>query len=185
VLIRMNKIRYDKNKLFLMIRRRSRAEKKFFVRWLIFLFFFVVVFWMGRGGLFFSVRASEGCCYDPSGAQNEICGNYFTAESCATAVGANCQWNPLCEPSSALQELVGLILKFLQWVPFFGALIGGVVLLIAGFMYLTAGDDVKKATQARSAIFYALLGIALSASLYLIVKLIVNIIPGLDQYVQT
>ncbi|MBU1110693.1 hypothetical protein KKB83_03690 [Patescibacteria group bacterium] len=100
-----------------------------------------------------------------------------------SAVSAQlCEGNPLCDPATALDEAVKLVVRIISWMPYFAVLAGIIFLIIGGFKYTTAGDDVKQAELARSTIIYALAGIALSASIHLIMRILVQIIPGLDYY---
>lgn len=45
-----------------------------------------------------------------------------------------------------------------------------VMFLIGGFKYLTAGGDTKKTESARNTIFYAILGLVLIVSSYIVIK---------------
>ena len=105
---------------------------------------------------------------------------------CAQAPGCDagmCGGNPLCDPFLAKFELLKLIGRFLNYVPYLGIIIGGFVLIVGGFQYLTAGDNPKNAQKARSTITYAVIGIILSTCLLLAAKILVMVIPGLGKYI--
>ena len=69
--------------------------------------------------------------------------------------------------STELQSLLGV---------FFG-IVGGIavlIIVIAGFQYITSSGDPQKAANARSAIIYALIGLSVAASAEAIVVFIVG-----------
>lgn len=119
-----------------------------------------------------------GCCF----GSVEQCNGYLTRELCEE--DSRCQWNPLCDPASALEELVKLLMLLLHYVPFGGILLGVIILILGGFLYITCPPgDYKKMQQARYTVAYAIIGIVLSSSLYLVIKILTAIIPGLSEYV--
>lgn len=69
----------------------------------------------------------------------------------------------------------------MRWGVFLALLVSGLYLIWAGFKYVTAGDDPKNAEAARTQMSNAVVGVIIVASVYLIMKIMTMIIPGLDQ----
>jgi len=68
----------------------------------------------------------------------------------------------------------------IRWGVFFAVLVAGLYLVWAGFKYVTAGDDATLAEKARTQIGNAVVGVIITASVYLLLKIMTMIIPGLS-----
>ncbi|MBU0708252.1 hypothetical protein KJ596_00695 [Patescibacteria group bacterium] len=130
--------------------------------------------------LFFIVASrtvvAASCCFS---ATDGTCGQNFKRDDCETA---GCEWNPLCDPQSALEQLIVLAVIFVRWVPFVAIIMGTIYLIIGAFNYITSGENAKNAEKARATIIYAILGIIISTFLYLLAGVLVDIIPRLGDY---
>jgi hypothetical protein len=139
---------------------------------------FFVMFWVVFPLTLKVAKADDApysCCYGGT-----LCDAHTTQVNCEAA---GCSWNPLCDPASALEQLVELLLIFLRWLPFFGLIAGTIFLLIGGFKYLTAGDDAEEVEKAQKTIIYAIVGMILSSTIWLVARLMVAIFPDLGRYV--
>lgn len=120
----------------------------------------------------------EACCYGTSGTDTP-CASLLTYQDC---VDSGCNWNDLCDPHTSLNQLLNFIEVFIQWIPFFAGIAGFAFLLIGGFNYITSGDDPEQAEKARLTVTYAVVGIALSLLLFIVTRLMVNVIPRLGDF---
>ncbi|MBU0708251.1 hypothetical protein KJ596_00690 [Patescibacteria group bacterium] len=68
----------------------------------------------------------------------------------------------------------------IKWGVFLALLVAGIYLLWAGFKYVTSGDDPKNAEAARTQMANAVIGVVIVASVYLMLKVLTMIIPGLN-----
>lgn len=126
----------------------------------------------------------DTCCYSTSVTDVGGCFQHLTKLDCDNAPASdNCVWNPLCDPQTALYELVNIMLIILSWIPFFAIIFAIIYLLIAGFNYVTAGSDRKKAEKARLTITFSIIGVIGSTLLYLALKILVEVIPNLGIYI--
>ncbi len=67
-----------------------------------------------------------------------------------------------------------------RWGIFFAILVAGLYLVYAGFRYVTAGDDAGQAEKARTMIANAVIGVIIVASVWLLLKIMTMVIPGLS-----
>ncbi|OQX50978.1 hypothetical protein B5M47_02340 [candidate division CPR3 bacterium 4484_211] len=70
-----------------------------------------------------------------------------------------------------------------RWGIFFALLVAGLFMIFGGFKYVTAGDDPKNAQAARTMMTNAVIGVIVVASVFLLLKIMVMIIPGLDSII--
>lgn len=78
--------------------------------------------------------------------------------------------------SSSLGESIGSIVETVLNFVFYGiGLVALLYLVWAGYKYITAGGDVKKAGEARQAILNAIIGIAIVVAAYAIINFAFNL----------
>ncbi len=99
----------------------------------------------------------------------EPCGSALTppvsCDSGLTCEGGKCRGCPttggvtICNPLQAcdIEELIDKIIDFILWV---AIAIAPIMLLYAGFLFVTAGGDSQKITQAKTIITYTVIGLA-------------------------
>jgi beta-lactamase regulating signal transducer with metallopeptidase domain len=84
----------------------------------------------------------------------------FFAVNLAGAQTSNCPSNEICieNPVEAetFEELINAIIDFL-WM--FGIAVVPMVIIIAGYFFVTSAGDPAKVTQAKNMILYALIGL--------------------------
>jgi hypothetical protein len=90
----------------------------------------------------------------------------------------------LTNPISGVTDLRILINTLLNYMMGFIGVIAVVFLLLAGFKYVTAGGDAKKAGEAKEGITHAVIGIAIAVIGYLIVNLVFDLL-GVNQGIRT
>ena len=99
-------------------------------------------------------------------AQTDSCG-----QSCPG--GAICIPNPL--KACSFEELVKTIIKFLQEV---ALVITAMVIVIAGYYFVTSMGDPARVSQARKMVLYALVGLGIILLAQALVALIEVVIKG-------
>ncbi len=101
----------------------------------------------------------------------------------SASVLAQANITPLTYQSGGLgfSDIQSAFSAAVQWGIFFSILVAGLFMIFAGFKYVTAGDDPKKAEGARTMITNAVIGVIVTASVWLLLKVMTMIIPGLDQ----
>ncbi|OIP97490.1 hypothetical protein AUK40_03190 [Candidatus Wirthbacteria bacterium CG2_30_54_11] len=82
----------------------------------------------------------------------------------------------LTNPISGVSDLRDLINNLLNWMMGFIGIIAVVYLMMAGFKYVTAGGDSKKAQEAKEGITQAIIGIAIAVIGYLLVSLVFEVL---------
>lgn len=80
----------------------------------------------------------------------------------------------LTDPHCAFLELQNLVVVFLNLAMPFAAIATLVMLLVTGFMYVTAGDNTNRTEQARGVITWAIIGLVITMSAWLIMRLVVR-----------
>jgi len=70
------------------------------------------------------------------------------------------------------KDLIGLIVT---WLLAIAAVIAFVYLVMSGISYITAGGDAEKATKARTGILNAVIGIAVIALAYIIMRFAIGL----------
>ncbi len=88
----------------------------------------------------------------------------------------------LTNPIPSVTDLRDLINNLLNWMMGFIGVIAVVYLMYAGFKYVTAGGDSKKAQEAKEGITQAIIGIAIAVIGYLLVSLVFTVL-GVDKNV--
>lgn len=71
------------------------------------------------------------------------------------------------DPNQSAQNIIGLVIT---WLLAIAAVIAFVYLILAGIKYITAGGDAAKATEARSGILNAIIGIAVISLAFIIMR---------------
>lgn len=83
------------------------------------------------------------------------------------------------EPPAQLTDLEGIFANVLQAAIALAGVALFIMLLVGGIKYITSGGDSKAAASAQQTITWAIIGIVLLASAYLILRLIANF-TGID-----
>ena len=86
---------------------------------------------------------------------------------------AVCIENPL--EADTFEELVKAIIKFLQAL---AGVVTAMVIVLAGYFFVTSMGDPAKVTQAKKMVLYALIGLAIILAAQGIIALIETIIKG-------
>ena len=97
----------------------------------------------------------------------------------------SCPANPLTDPYCALLELGKLVGIVMYAMTAFAGLASLAFLIVGGFKYVTAGDNPKELSAARSTLQWAIVGLIVTASAYALVRFFANLsggIPGLTMY---
>jgi hypothetical protein len=71
-----------------------------------------------------------------------------------------------------ISDLGGVFTSVVQTILGFGAIVLFIMLVVGGFRYITAGGDPKALEGAKNTLTYAILGIVLVASAFLVLRLI-------------
>ncbi len=79
--------------------------------------------------------------------------------------------NPLLVPKCALQEAATLTGYVLEMVIVVGGILAVIFIIIGGYMIMTAQDDPNKMEKGRLTITWAIIGLTLAASAFVIMKL--------------
>lgn len=74
-----------------------------------------------------------------------------------------------------------VVFTFLQWLLLIFTFLCVIAFVIAGIMFLTAGSNPQLAEQAKKAVLYAIIGIAVGLSGYVIVAFIDSTLSGTVQ----
>ena len=71
-------------------------------------------------------------------------------------------------------DLVGFIVNMLQWLIGLAGLVAAAVLILNGFMFITASGDEPKIQKATKGITYAIIGLIVAAIAFLIVNFVAS-----------
>ena len=71
-------------------------------------------------------------------------------------------------------DLIGWIIAMLQWLIALAGVVAAAVLIMNGFMYITASGDEGKIQKATKGITYAIIGLIIAAIAFLIVNFVAN-----------
>ncbi len=74
-----------------------------------------------------------------------------------------------------------VIFTFLNWLLLIFTLISVIAFVIAGMMFLTSGGNTQQAEKAKNYVTYAIIGIAVSLSGYVIISFIASTMGGTVQ----
>ena len=77
-------------------------------------------------------------------------------------------------------DLVGWLVQMLQWLIGLAGLVAAAVLIMNGFMYITASGDEGKIQKATKGITYAIVGLVIAAIAFLIVNFVANQLSVVD-----
>jgi hypothetical protein len=88
-----------------------------------------------------------------------------------TALGsdANCTTDP--HGSTNLNSVIKTIVNILSWVV---GIVAVIMIIIAGFRYVTAGGDSSNVASAKNTLIYAIVGLVVAASAQIIVHFVLN-----------
>jgi len=114
-------------------------------------------------GLGTSFAFASSPVYVHAAAKDEVCkgvGAISGGSGCATASG---------QPT--VDSLIKSVLKILSWVV---GVISIIMIVIAGFMYVTSGGDAGKIGTAKNTLIYAIVGIVIVAFAQAIVQFVLG-----------
>jgi len=89
------------------------------------------------------------------------------------------KWNNLGGPDNdvaTIGSIGSLFEKFVSGITAFAGVVLFIVLVMAGFTFLFSGGDQKQLEKAKNSFTYALIGIVVIASAFLIIQLISNFV---------
>lgn len=75
-------------------------------------------------------------------------------------------------------DLLGVVTRIINWVLGILGLVAVIIIIIAGFEWMTAGGDPDKVTNARKRMQQALIGLAIILAAWLIVSFVLNTLVG-------
>src|SRR3989344_2169814 len=79
-------------------------------------------------------------------------------------------------PITTIQQLFDLLKDLTNWFLVFALIIGVVMIIVGGVMYITAGGSTDKAKTASKLIAFAAIGIAIVALAWGIVQVVANLV---------
>lgn len=85
--------------------------------------------------------------------------------------GVNLGSGGSCDDGGEVNKVIGTIIDILSWVV---GVVSVIMIIIAGFQFVTAGGDPQKAAKARSTILYAIVGIVVVAFAQVIVRFVLK-----------
>lgn len=94
---------------------------------------------------------------------------YPTRIPCTGTVGGQ-PVNPLLVPSCAVRELPRLAIYIFNMAIITAVVTALVFLIIAGYLYITAEDDTRQQEKARDTIKYAIIGLIIAGSAYILLR---------------
>jgi hypothetical protein len=81
-------------------------------------------------------------------------------------------------PLLANADLIGIVFKAIQFVLAFLGVVAVVVIIIGGFMWMTAGGDTDKVSKAKKTLIQGLIGLVIILLAYAIASFVVSLIRG-------
>jgi len=75
-------------------------------------------------------------------------------------------------------DLIGIVFKAIQFVLAFLGVVAVVVIIIGGFMWMTAGGDTEKVGKAKKTLIQGLIGLIIILLAYAIASFVVKLITG-------
>ena len=88
-------------------------------------------------------------------------------------------WSANAENAASLRDLEVVFAKIVSVILGLAAIALFIMLLVGGFKFITAGGDPKAVESAKKTLTYAIAGMVLTASAYLILRFI-NVFTGVD-----
>jgi L-asparagine transporter-like permease len=81
-------------------------------------------------------------------------------------------------PLLANADLIGIVFKAIQFVLAFLGVVAVVVIIIGGFMWMTAGGNEEKVGKAKKTLIQGLIGLIIVLLAYAIASFVVSLIRG-------
>jgi hypothetical protein len=78
-------------------------------------------------------------------------------------------------PDTSVEDIIRNIL---MWILYIFTILCVIAFVIAGVMFLMAGSNAKMAEQAKNAVTFSIIGIAIGLSGYIIIRLADNLLRG-------
>ena len=73
--------------------------------------------------------------------------------------------------TSTVNKMVSIIISTLSW---FVGIVSVIVIIIAGFQFITSGGDSNRVNKAKNALFYAMIGLLIVALAQFLVHFVLN-----------
>lgn len=91
-------------------------------------------------------------------------------------LAGNGNGNGVGEADLTVDRLFDILGDVVGWVLLFVIIVGAIIIIWAGFNFITASGDAEKAKKARNMLTYALLGIAIALAVRGLLQLVASII---------
>ena len=88
------------------------------------------------------------------------------------AMAVDFDQEPSAEDKATFDQMLEPVMKIYTFVKYFASVLAGVVLLIAGVMYMTAGADPKKRDTGKAMAMYVVIGLIIIWAAPMIVQLL-------------
>lgn len=105
-------------------------------------------------GAAFAYNPTEEACKDPSAAQSSIC-----------------QSQTVDDPITGSGGVLVTITNFISWI---GGALAVILVITAGFLYVTSGGDSNKVKKAKDIILYVIVGLLIIVISRIIVAFVIN-----------
>lgn len=89
---------------------------------------------------------------------------------------------PAEPPDITLDEtaIFDILLKAVNWILFFVVIVAAIMIIWAGFTFITASGDAEKAKKARSMLTYALIGLVVALAVRGLMSLVASFLGITD-----
>ena len=92
------------------------------------------------------------------------CSDFITEDACLTN---NCMWNPATDQCAGIyiataSDVIDIINRIGNWIFALLLAIAGIMLILAGFFWVTAGGDPASVLKARQMLTNALIGVVIA-----------------------
>ena len=81
-------------------------------------------------------------------------------------------------PITTQSQLKALICSIIVWIFWFVLVLSVIMILVAAFDYVTAGDDTEKTTRGRRRLTYAAVGILVALLAFAFPTIVSSLLPG-------
>jgi len=92
----------------------------------------------------------------------------------AIQCGANGASGQSGSPASAKNGLNNTITKIVNFLSLFVGIAAVVMIIVAGFRYITSGGDATRVSSAKNTVLYSVIGLIIVALAQIIVKFVIN-----------
>lgn len=116
-------------------------------------------------------------CFGVAGtASAAVCNTASNPLQCACSAGGGASSSPACNPGKGdpIAGPNGILKKASLVIAFIGGVTAVIIILLGGFMFVTANGDAQKVANARRAVLGAVIGIIIIAASESIIIFVVN-----------